>query len=81
MNRADFPPDWNHHSVLAQQLMAVLEGADCGWIQSCCALGFAVCTFVGTYDDREQREAMAGTIIAGLIRAAESGAMPGERLQ
>ena len=76
-----FPPDWNHGSVLHEELAAVLEQADCGWTQCCCALGFAVCSFVATYPDAARRVAMAETIAAKLLDAAESGRVPGETVQ
>ena len=76
-----FPADWNHHSVLHEDLIRVLEHADCGWLQCCCALGFATSAFVATYPDRDRRVAMAETIAGQLIEAAESGQVPGTVLQ
>ena len=76
-----FPPDWNHGSVLHEELAAVLSRSDCGWTQTCCALGFAIACIVASYDDEARRVAMAETIAAKLLDAAESGRVPGETVQ
>jgi len=76
-----FPLDWNHHSVLHEELATVLSHSDCGWTQTCCALGFAMSCIIASYADEDRRVAIATVIGAKLLEAAETGRMPGERLQ
>jgi len=76
-----FPPDWNHGSVLHEELAAVLSRTDCGWTQTCCALGFAMACIVASYEDEARRVAIAAVIGAKLMDAAETGIMPGQTVQ
>ena len=72
---------WNHHSVLHEDLIRVLEHADCGWLQCCCALGFAPARSSRPTPTATAAWRWPRAIAGKLIEAAESGVLPGVTVQ